>query len=210
MYGAPVYLNNFSGLAQIEPHYFQPETPLPMQRYVTKTPLMRGDGIRPTLLPPHTGHRGYAPKEIEQFRRSPEVKQMQKQVIRKQTIPYHRNFGAPSVSCLPCNSRQYMQAGHAHGYGEANAPEEGKKKGIFGKLITAGAGVLAELTPEEKDSIKGGVVSRASLAACNKFGLFCPPEIIIGEPAKAPIALYLTIGAGVLGIAGLTIWALKD
>lgn len=52
---SPSYLNPDitmvqPGVAELEPHYFRPITPVAIQPYVSNTPFMRGDGVRPVMM----------------------------------------------------------------------------------------------------------------------------------------------------------------
>ena len=207
MYGAPIYLNNLSGLAEVEPHYVGPTMPASMQPYVTNTPMNRGDGIRPTMIKPH----GHPASAIEHISR-PQVNGAK---MIKQSLP-QRNFGAPMAGCSPCQQRNP----YLHGYGSANENENSEPSGkgwAFLQKVVQGAtdkltDALKDMTPEQKDAIKAGAVDKASMYACEKWGRFCP-EVIedAGQyEAKAPIGLYVGIGVGVLALGGVIYWAMKD
>lgn len=165
MHHNPSYLG---GLAEIEPHYFEPVTPEYLQHIVSDVPLDRGDGVRPIMLPKQ------AP--------SPIVQLPPQQGAQMKT----RNFGAP---CAPCQSmvRNPIAMGSPYGFDFQT----------FMNQIGSGQNIkdaLSAMTPEQKEAVKGGVFSAASMYACENFGIGCPPA---PPPAgqSFPISMPLLIGA---------------
>lgn len=102
MYGTPSYL---SGIGESEPHYFDPTTPLELQPFVSNTPLDRGDGVRPVMLPAQEPSPIY---HIEGKGNSMTAK---------------RNFGA--APCVPCMTNPIALSGYG--------ADEQAKQGLLAK-----------------------------------------------------------------------------
>lgn len=178
MHSSPSYLG-YSGIGEYEPHYFAPTVPVPLQPWVTNTPLMRGDGV-PLVHAP----------EAE---RSPifHFPQGDKKMSKS------RNFGAP---CLPCQAI----ARNPYSLGYSGPLFDSLRAGV--KKATSE--ILGQLSEEEKAAIKAGALGKASLYACEKFGFACPDvteedgELV----ASAPIGLYVAVGVLGLGLLGTVLY----
>ena len=174
MHHNPSYLG---GLAEINPHYFKPVVPEYLQHIVSDTPLDRGDGVPLVMLPKQ------APSPIVQL---PPLQGAQ--------MKPQRNFGA---ACAPCQvvARNPIALGSPYGFDFQTFMNQ---LGTGNNIRDA----LDAMTPEQKDAVKGGVLSAASMFACEKFGLGCPPA---PPPAgeSFPISVPMLIGA--VAITGILV-----
>jgi len=182
MHSSPSYLG-YSGIGEYEPHYFAPTVPVPLQPWVTNTPLMRGDGVPLVHVP-----------EAEQspiFHFPQGDKKMSKS----------RNFGAP---CLPCQAI----ARNPYSLGYSGALFDNLKASLKEGVQKLTADMVKGLSDSDKEALKSNIMGKASLYACENFGFACPDvteedgELV----ASAPIGLYVAVGVLGLGLLGTVLY----
>ena len=174
------------GIAEIEPHYFRPVTPQYLQHYVSNTPVDRGDGVRPVML------HGKQPSPIWHITKQAQTPVRAKRAKQGDGMKSFGNIG--TAGCLPCQAkvRNPIAMGSPYGLFENWKPGQGAKW------------MLNQLTPEQKEQLKGGIMSTASMALCERMPMFCPAEEEVQQSSTFPISTPVMIAGGVvlLGILG--------